>query len=113
MNFLNAKKLTIASASGLAFLAISTFAYADPAGPEKVALPSIPFVNAMEIAAGAAEGNLVALEVDHHGDSPIYVAELEGDTSHTILQIDGVSAPGALAQSDEGEYENQTRRLSL
>ncbi|MDE4205912.1 hypothetical protein PXK20_20720 [Phaeobacter gallaeciensis] len=30
----------------------------------------------------------------------------------TLEQFEG-SAPGALAQSDDGEYENQIRRLSL
>ncbi len=91
MNSLNVNKLVVAGASGLALLALSTLAFAEPVGSEKVISPSVPFAKAMEIATGVAEGNLVALEVDHYGDSPIYVAELESTTTHTMLQIDGVS----------------------
>ncbi|MTH99316.1 PepSY domain-containing protein [Roseibium sp. RKSG952] len=91
MNSSTVKKMTIAAASGLSLLALSTFVSAEPAGTEKVISPSVPFAKAMEIATGAAEGNLVALEVDHYGNSPVYVAELESNTTHTMLQIDGVS----------------------
>lgn len=91
MNSLKTNKLCIGAVASLSFLALSTLAFAEPAGSEKVIAPSVPFAKAMEIATGAAEGNLVALEVDHYGDSPVYVAELEGNTTHTMLQINGVS----------------------
>lgn len=91
MTLKNVNKLTLAAASGLSLLALSTFAMAEPVGSEKVIAPSVPFAKALEIATGAAAGNLVALEVDHYSDSPVYVAELETNTSHTVLQIDGLT----------------------
>lgn len=67
-------------------------AFAEDAIDEVLELPKpeIAFVDAANTAAGAAAGDLVGMELDYiNEDDPVYVADLEADTSFSRLMIDG------------------------
>jgi hypothetical protein len=82
------KSITVAFA---AILLSTGMSFAEVQSVEKLIKPSISFTKAMEIATGSQNGDLVALELDHFGKTAVYVAELESETSHTIMQIDGTN----------------------
>lgn len=94
MNPSTVTKTAITLVSGMSAVALAvaaTVAFAEPIETENRIAPSISFAQAMELASGAANGTLAALELEHSGDKPVYVAELESPTSHTELRIDGMS----------------------
>ena len=64
---------------------------ADMPKSEPLMIPAIPFAKAMEVASATTKGTLIGLELDQFNDRPVYFAEIESETSHTILRIDGTS----------------------
>lgn len=84
-------KLMIATAA-IALTASTTFAQdADVTLPE-LSKPEIAFVDAAAIAANAASGDLIAMELDYIAENdPVYLADLESDTGFARIMIDGDS----------------------
>lgn len=68
--------------------------------------PEIAFVDAANIAAGAADGDLVGMELDYINDAdPVYVADLEADTSFYRLMIDGDTGSVLVTESVTAQDE--------
>jgi hypothetical protein len=67
------------------------FATAQSLNGNDVTEPSVPFAQAMEIALGTGNGELVSLDLGYKSSTPHYRAELKDETSYTVLRIDGVS----------------------
>lgn len=88
--FYNSNTRTLISGAMLsALLFAAGTANAESLSTERKIAPSIPLPEVVEIATKAADGKIVAIELDHYDESPIYVAELESRTSHTVMRIDG------------------------
>lgn len=73
--------------------------------------PSVSFAKATEVAAATGQGDIVALELDHHSSRPVYVAEMESETSHTILHIDG--ATGEVLATATVSAKNQEEKHAM
>lgn len=101
------KTLILAST---AIMLTAGMSFAETQSVEKLIKPSISFAKAMEIATDSQNGDLVALELDHFGKTAVYVAELESEASHTIMQIDGtngtiIATAKASAKSPEALHD--------
>lgn len=81
----------VSGLSALTVAAVATMAFAEPIETENRISPTVPFAQAMDVATGAAQGNMVSLEVQHSGETPVYIALLVSPTSHTELRIDGMT----------------------
>lgn len=88
MKLLNTKWLLVAV---IACTAGNVSADPDATGVEKFAEPSISFDAAVNIAVSTTQGKMVAMEIDHHAASSIYLAEIQKDKSILKLRIDGSS----------------------
>lgn len=77
----------------------SGMAVAQEAVPAAPVSPEMAFVDAAAIAAGAAEGDLIAMELDYLDEgAPVYLADLESETGFARLMLDGDS--GAVLASE-------------
>lgn len=53
--------------------------------------PTISFAEAVGIVKKASKGDIIAMELDYPFDGPAYVADIESDTSETMLVVDGMT----------------------
>lgn len=81
----------------------SGMAFAQEAAPVS---PEMAFVDAAAVAAGAAEGDLIAMELDYLDEgAPVYLADLESETGFARLMLDGDSGAVLASETISGASE--------